>query len=192
MEEETDPIGTELRKLVRMAYEEADKDPKAATIRLVNEVVGDEDLRYRVLHVGCYHYVSEEIRRRRWEATKEASPTLRNRQPRKVSRALVEKLTNRTRRYFLMTDFTLPGGMVLGVATRVDLLAAVDLWKRNEEGNARNRRFATHILQHLTAGKTVSDMFNEGQLADFMEQAVKGEDPIAVKEEKPKKGRIAK
>lgn len=62
-------------------------------------------------------------------------------------------------------QFPLPGGTLLGEATKDDLIAAHDLWQAMAEANARRAAWVSKLIPKVPAGKRVRDVLSEKKIA---------------------------
>lgn len=156
---------SELSRAVDKAYEEAKRDLYDAANLLIPVVLGNEKFRQEVMRNACLELVRQhraDVRKKTWEqVTTKGLPAVRIDQD--FKKVLDERIERKYRKYML-SDFILPNGTVLAFADRESMKAAVNVWRRNKEGNAKRERFGNLILNKLKDGEQVKDCFTENDL----------------------------
>lgn len=181
---------SELSLAVKKAYDEAKGDVFQAADLLLSAIMKSEKLKEEAIRYVCPDLIRQhrgDNRRKAWQqATTKGLPAVRIDQDYK--KLLDQRIEQKYRR-FMLSDFTLPSGLMLGLADRSSMLCAVEVWRKNKEGNAKREKFGNLILNKedkgkkvLVDGKKVGDCFTESQLIMLCREA--DFDPFGEIEEK--------
>lgn len=174
---------SELSLAAEKAYEQAKGDSCEAARLLMTVVLNNERFMDEVVRNACDDLIRRhrgDMRRKSWQqATTKGLPAIRIDED--FKKVLDERIEKKYRKC-MMSDFTLPNGLALAFADRENMKAAVNVWRRNKEGNAKREKFGSLILEKLKEGEQVKDCFTENQLIVLCRKA--DLDPFGQEEKK--------